>query len=174
MRRFLVAAVMLTWILAACGREGPLVSGLAGSSPSPTPFATAEPTATPEATESPSPSPTATASPKPTTTPPATSTPGNSGIFGSVRAGCPVQPQQTPCPDEPVPDAEVTARTEAGEEAGTTRTDTQGRFELRLPPGTYDVTASSPTVASCETERVTVGERQFTPVQINCETGPGQ
>jgi hypothetical protein len=55
--------------------------------------------------------------------------------------------------------------------AGTAKTDSNGKFTMRLEPGTFQVTASSPSVMSCETEEVTVGEHQYQPVRINCDTG---
>jgi hypothetical protein len=159
--------------LVGCGREGPLVSS-ALTSPSPTtvatPIATPTPEATesPAATESPTPSPDSDESPAPTG-----GGSDNSGIQGSVRAGptCPVEQENSPCPDRPVAGAEVTAKTASGEEAGKTTADEEGRFSLRLEPGSYDVTASSPSVMGCDTQRVDVIESHYTPVRITCDTG---
>jgi predicted small lipoprotein YifL len=169
-RSFGVLVVLLA--MAACGREGPLIGTAVVSPPAETP--------TPLLTLAPSPSPTAeaTSSPEATTAEPeetATTSPGggdNAGIFGSVVAGptCPVEQSSSPCPERPVPDAEVTAK-EGDRVAGTARTDSNGKFTMRLVPGTYDVTASSPSVMSCETEEVTVAEHQYQPVRINCDTG---
>lgn len=168
-RSFGVLVVLLA--MAACGREGPLVGTAVVSPPSET--------TTPLLTLAPSPSPTAeaTESPEATTAAPeetASAEPGgtNAGIFGSVVAGptCPVEQANSPCPEQPVPDAEVTAK-DGDQVAGTARTDSNGKFTMRLAPGTYNVTASSPSVMSCETEEVTVGEHQYQPIRINCDTG---
>lgn len=166
-RRLVVLAIALT-ALAACGQEGPLVSGLDTSSPSPT----ATPLETPFATESPEPSetPEASASPTPeaseTPETPATSQPsGRSGIYGGVTDTCPSDATSTPCPEDPVVGAEVTAKDSSGNVAGTARTDAQGKFQMELGPGSYDVTANGD---GCTTEKVEVAESQFTPVHIDC------
>jgi predicted small lipoprotein YifL len=170
MRRPLGALVLLL-ALAACGREGPLVGTNIASAPpettapaytsAPTESPTAEPTSSPEATST-APSETESAAPSS----------GNAGIFGSVVAGptCPVEQASSPCPDRPVPDAEVTAK-QGDDVGGSTKTDSNGKYTLRLAPGTYQVTASSPSVMSCETKEVTVVERQYQPVRITCDTG---
>lgn len=159
--------------LAACGTEGPLVRSKLTS---PRPTATAEVTPAAETTRpTDSPEPTQTPTSTPQTDTPAPSEPAgdNAGIFGSVVAGptCPVEQENSPCPDRPVPGAEVTAKTPSGETAGTTRADDQGKFTLRLAPGSYDVTAGSRDVMSCDTQRVDVADHQYTPVRITCDTG---
>jgi hypothetical protein len=82
-----------------------------------------------------------------------------------------VERANSPCPERPVSGAEVIAKTTSGETAGTTKADDQGKFSLRLPPGEYEVTAKSSSVTSCETQRVTVYDHQYTPVAISCDTG---
>lgn len=170
MRRSLGVLVVLL-AMAACGREGPLLGTAVVSPPqeteTPLPTVALSPSPTAEATESPE---ATTATPEETAT--AEPDAGNAGIFGSVVAGptCPVEQSSSPCPERPVPDAEVTAK-EGDRVAGTARADSNGKFTMRLEPGTYQVTASSPSVMSCETEEVTVGEHQYQPVRINCDTG---
>jgi hypothetical protein len=66
--------------------------------------------------------------------------------------------------------AEVTAR-QGDTVAGTARTDATGEFRMDLAPGTYDVTATSPDVTSCDAQRVEVREGLYSPVRIDCRTG---
>lgn len=166
-RRLVILGIVLAG-LAACGQEGPLVSGLAASSPSPTatPFETPFATESPEASETPE----ASASPAPeaseTPDAPATSQPsGPSGIYGGVTDTCPPDATSTPCPEDPVVGAEVTAKDSSGNVAGTARTDAQGKFQMELGPGSYDVTANG---EGCTTEKVEVAEGQYHPVHIDC------
>jgi carboxypeptidase family protein len=172
MSRRLIGVLIALTALAGCGREGPLVSSLASPSPeaTTTPFPeTPEPTESVEPTESPA-SPT----PQETTSSPAPTTlAAKSGIFGSVKAGptCPVERQESPCPERPVTDAEVTAKDASGKVAGTAKTDAEGEFTMGLAPGSYEVTASSPSVMSCDTQHADVVERHYTPVRITCDTG---
>jgi predicted small lipoprotein YifL len=153
--------------LAACGREGPLVSGLASPSPTATTYETPFPTESPAATESPE--ATETATPEASETPEATAATsqpsGRSGIYGSVTTTCPSTQTTTPCPEEPVAGAEVTAKDESGKVAGTARTDAQGKFEMALSPGTYEVTANA---AGCTKERAEVTGGHYTPVHVDC------
>ncbi len=170
MRRSLGVLVVVL-AMAACGREGPLVGTAVVSAPPETtpPAATEAPTELPSAEPSESPEAT-TAAPEETAS--AAPSGGNAGIFGGVAAGptCPVEQASSPCPERPVADAEVTAK-QGDTVGGTARTDSNGKFTMRLAPGTYEVTAKSPSVMSCETEEVTVAEHQYQPVRITCDTG---
>ncbi len=172
-RRVVLRLVVLVVIaFTACGREGNVLptSLTSGASPSPTtPTASPEPSASVEPTESPEPLPTSdTPSPAPTA-----SRVGRAGIHGSVRAGptCPVEQQNSPCPERGVEGAEVTAKSTSSGEVHSTAAGKQGAFSLELPPGAYDVTASSETVMGCDTQRVDVTEGHSTPVVISCDTG---
>lgn len=65
---------------------------------------------------------------------------GSSGVNGRAIAGpsCPVQQVNSPCPDRPVPNAQV--RIMRGSEVVTTvRADGTGRFRVALPPGGYEL-----------------------------------
>ena len=66
------------------------------------------------------------------------------GVRGVVLLGplCPVQRQDSPCPDRPVA-AEVTATDAAGTVVATTRSGEDGRFVLGLDPGRYVLAATS-------------------------------
>lgn len=65
-----------------------------------------------------------------------------SGIMGVVLLGpqCPVVQQGSPCPDEPF-EGTVSVTTVSGRLVGTTRSGPDGRFDIRVEPGTYLVTA---------------------------------
>jgi hypothetical protein len=66
-------------------------------------------------------------------------------LSGTVRAepGCPGPVRlDSPCPPRPVAGATVEAD-RAGREVGQATTDSNGRFSLRLPSGTYQVTATN-------------------------------
>jgi hypothetical protein len=65
-----------------------------------------------------------------------------SGIRGVVVLGpqCPVVQEGSPCPDKPF-EGTVAVTTVAGRLVGTTRSGADGRFEIRVDPGTYLVAA---------------------------------
>jgi hypothetical protein len=98
---------------------------------------------------------------------------GTSGIRGQVLAGpqCPVEMANSPCPDLPWDGTVVATDTSSGDEF-TATTDTDGRFELSLAPGTYEVTidaATSPPTA--EPQTVTVEGGTFTEIEVFVDTG---
>jgi hypothetical protein len=80
-----------------------------------------------------------------------------------VQAGptCPVERPESPCPDRPVTDAKVIAKTRSGRTVNTTQTDSRGAFKMRLPSGTYEVSAKSRSVFA----------HRYTRVTITCDTG---
>ena len=98
---------------------------------------------------------------------------GTSGIRGQALAGpqCPVETQTSPCP--PVPYEGTVVATDVGSGAEyTVDTDSNGRFELPLEPGTYEVTIvseSSPPFAKPQT--VTVEPGSFTEIVVSVDTG---
>jgi Carboxypeptidase regulatory-like domain len=96
-----------------------------------------------------------------------------SGIRGRALSGpqCPVEVQGSPCPDLPWQGTVVTVDVASGEEA-TVTTDAEGRFELSLEPGTYEVSISSessPPFAKPQT--VTVEAGSFTEIVVSVDTG---
>jgi hypothetical protein len=98
----------------------------------------------------------------------------SSGVHGTVVAGpqCPVERAGSPCPDAPVPDAEVRAIRD-GDVAGTDRTDTDGRFEIALPPGRYEVSVrvGSDAFGSAKPVDVTVSAGGYATANLTVETG---
>jgi hypothetical protein len=98
---------------------------------------------------------------------------GASGIRGQALAGpqCPVEMADSPCPDLPWQGTVVATDTSSGE-TFTASTDADGRFELSLAPGTYEVTidaASTPPTA--EPLSVTVEEGSFAEIDLSVDTG---
>jgi Carboxypeptidase regulatory-like domain len=96
-----------------------------------------------------------------------------SGIRGRALAGpqCPVEIQGSPCPDLPFEGTVIATHTATGE-ASTVETDADGRFELALPPGTYEVsivTESRPPFAKPQTVEVTPGD--YTTITVAVDTG---
>ncbi len=69
-----------------------------------------------------------------TVTPPTT----NSGIDGFVTIGptCPVETEESPCPDQPYA-ATIIIENEDADEVATVESGEDGRFRIDLAPGTY-------------------------------------
>jgi Carboxypeptidase regulatory-like domain len=98
---------------------------------------------------------------------------GTSGIRGQALAGpqCPVEIQGSPCPPVPYEGTVVATDVERGAEY-TVDTDADGRFELPLEPGTYEVSIvsdASPPFAKPQT--VTVEAGSFTEITVSVDTG---
>ena len=98
---------------------------------------------------------------------------GTSGIRGRALSGpqCPVETQGSPCPPVPYQGTVVATDVESGADH-TVDTDAQGRFELSLEPGTYEVSIvseSSPPFAKPQT--VTVDPGSFTEIVVAVDTG---
>jgi len=98
---------------------------------------------------------------------------GTSGIRGQALAGpqCPVEIQGSPCP--PVPYEGIVVATDIESDAEfRVDTDADGHFELRLEPGTYEVSIvsdSSPPFAKPQT--VTVESGAFAEITVSVDTG---
>lgn len=98
---------------------------------------------------------------------------GTSGIRGQALSGpqCPVEVQGSPCPDLPFEGTVIVTETGSGEEF-TVETDSEGRFELSLEPGTYEVSIvseTSPPFAKPQT--VTVEPAAFSEIVVSVDTG---
>ena len=98
---------------------------------------------------------------------------GTSGIRGQALAGpqCAVEMAESPCPDLPWEGTVVATDAASGEEF-TATTDADGRFELILAPGTYEVSiAVSSSPPSAEPQTVTVDPGAFAVVDLFVDTG---
>jgi hypothetical protein len=98
---------------------------------------------------------------------------GASGIRGQALAGprCPVETQASPCPPVPYEGTVIATDLESGAEY-TVDTDADGRFELSLEPGTYEVSIvseTSPPFAKPQT--VTVEPDSFIEITVSVDTG---
>lgn len=98
---------------------------------------------------------------------------GSSGIRGQALAGpqCPVEVEGSPCPDLPYEGTVVATDADSGD-SFTVETDAEGRFELALAPGSYEVSIrseSQPPFAKPQT--VTVEQGAFTRVIVSVDTG---
>ena len=98
---------------------------------------------------------------------------GTSGIRGQALSGpnCPVEVEGSPCPDLPWEGTVIAIDSDTDEEF-TVQTDAEGRFELPLEPGSYDVSIvseSSPPFAKPQT--VTVDPGSFTQIVVSVDTG---
>lgn len=98
---------------------------------------------------------------------------GTGGIEGRVLAGpvCPVETEGSPCPPSPW---EGTVRA-TGADGSTVETtsDAEGRYSLRLPPGTYVVTAVTETASlpAAIPVEVTVVEGSSQVLDLEVDTG---
>ena len=98
---------------------------------------------------------------------------GTSGIRGRALSGprCPVEVQGSPCPDLPYEGTVIAKDTETDDEF-TAATDSEGRFELSLEPGSYEVSIvseSSPPFAKPQT--VTIEPGSFAEIVVSVDTG---
>ena len=104
--------------------------------------------------------------------------PVDSGVQGLVTLGpqCPVEQGGVPCPDVPPAGVVVTAYERVpgesythGKSVGTARTDEGGRYEIRLEPGEYVVSAEAG--MSCELMDIVVAAGSWTSMDVPCDTG---
>jgi hypothetical protein len=98
---------------------------------------------------------------------------GSSGIRGQALAGpqCPVETQASPCPPVPYEGTVIATDGESGAEY-TVDTDADGRFELSLEPGSYEVSIvseTSPPFAKSQT--VTVEPGSYAEIVVSVDTG---
>jgi hypothetical protein len=109
--------------------------------------------------------------------PSGTGTPSSSSttdgrVSGVVTAGptCPVERAGEPCPPRPV-SAEIDARTPAGHQVAVTHTDADGRYELRVPSGSFVLSVVTNGLPRCPATRVTVMSAGDVTADIACDTG---
>ena len=96
-----------------------------------------------------------------------------SGIRGRALSGpqCPVEVQGSPCPDLPYEGTVIATDTQSGDEF-TVETDSQGRFELPLEPGSYEVSiVSESSPPSAKPQTVDVEPGAFTEIVVSVDTG---
>jgi hypothetical protein len=97
---------------------------------------------------------------------------GTSGVTGVVLAGpqCPVVTAESPCPDEPFVGSVVAL--EGDEEVARVQTDSEGRFRMSLPPGSYTLAADlEPGLPFAEPSQVQVTEGTYVEVTLLVDTG---
>jgi Carboxypeptidase regulatory-like domain len=106
------------------------------------------------------------------------STGDQSGVAGRVHLGpqCPVETETDPCQDKPAAHSRVTVTKQAigtsgarGKVVARATTDSDGRYRVAVPPGTYMVTADAG--MSCELMTTRVGSDAYSRVDIRCDTG---
>jgi hypothetical protein len=98
---------------------------------------------------------------------------GSSGIRGRVFAGpqCPVEVEGSPCPDVPWEGTVVATDTSTGDRF-TTTTDADGRFELPLAAGSYEVSIDAGSdLPFAKPQTVTVEEGVFAEIVVSVDTG---
>ena len=94
-------------------------------------------------------------------------------ITGVVLRGpmCPVESASSPCPDQPVAGATVTASV-GGDPVASDRTDGAGRFELPVDGGrSYRVSVGVQSPATAGPERVAVAPGENAQVTLHVDTG---
>jgi hypothetical protein len=101
--------------------------------------------------------------------------PPSSGVRGQVTAGpvCPVEmvPPDPSCNDRPVPARLTLQRGDFGSVVARGVAGNDGMFVIKVAPGRYTLSASSPNAMSCSPQPVTVAAGQFTDVHVDCDTG---
>lgn len=97
-----------------------------------------------------------------------------SGIVGLVLIGpmCPVMRLDEPCPDQPFA-ATIIVRDAQGQEICATQSGDDGRFQIGLPPGVYELApiAGSGGLPYAASQIVTVAPDQFSEVAISFDSG---
>ena len=168
--------LVTVFLLTACG-EGGSSSGTATAPASPAATRTATGTTSTSAaattTAAATLPPESSAIPAVTSAASATPPPsGGSGIEGIATIGptCPVERADSPCPDRPY-EARITVWRGSALVAET-RSGTDGRYRVALPPGTYRVVGESEvTMPHAGEQTVTVAEGRWTALDIRYDSG---
>lgn len=99
---------------------------------------------------------------------------GSSGVRGTVLLGpqCPVVQEDSPCPDEPIDGAGIEVLQE-GVVVKTATSGADGRFQVAVAPGTYELRAVPPEGVgmSVKPVSVTVTAGEFVEVDLLVDTG---
>ncbi len=102
----------------------------------------------------------------------------SSGIKGTVMAGptCPVErdPPDPQCADKPIQtNIWISSKINPQQVIATASSDTEGAFQVSLPPGEYVIQAGSSGVPypRCNDTSATVGPAGYTAVTVSCDTG---
>jgi hypothetical protein len=139
MVRVLIVLLLALFVLACGGERERVASPVASLTREVTPTGTAQ-------TPGPVPSGTtvveATQRPSPVSPHTPTQVSHLTGVAGRALVGptCPVEREDEPCPDRPWQGV-VVAKILAGAEVGRTESNADGRFEMQLPPGEYELIA---------------------------------
>jgi hypothetical protein len=97
----------------------------------------------------------------------------NSGVEGNVMIGpmCPVEREDTPCPDQPYA-ATIVIEDDDGNEVARTQSGEDGRYRIALPPGSYTLVPQSPgTLPYASEQKVEVREGAYTQADISYDSG---
>jgi hypothetical protein len=96
-------------------------------------------------------------------------------VSGLVVAGptCPVETADQPCPDQPVVGVIIRINTPEGAEVARVVTDSEGRYSLSLPVGSYRIVAQphEGLMGTPEPVEVSVGADQTSIVDLVYDTG---
>lgn len=93
-------------------------------------------------------------------------------VSGTVAAGptCPAERVGSPCPNRPV-QTTVLIVSRSGHVVASTRSDGQGRYVVRVAPGTYLVVVQTAVWPRCPTPRIVVDDSRPTRANVLCDTG---
>jgi hypothetical protein len=100
--------------------------------------------------------------------------PPDGGVRGRavVAPACPVDDPASPCPETPFVGTVVIVDTASGDEVARVDTDEDGRFEVRLEPGSYAASGSPQDgVVGGEPVPFEVAGGRFTEITVGFDTG---
>ncbi len=93
-------------------------------------------------------------------------------VSGTLAAGptCPVERVGSPCPNRPL-QTTVLIVSRFGRVVASTRSDGQGRYVVRVAPGSYLVVVETAVWPRCPTTRIVVEDSGPTRANVLCDTG---